>query len=82
VFDKGTPALDGQGDSQAGDDLSVFQGQDPTGRAIDLLIYLPAGAKKPVPMFFSINFGAVQNAVERSGGQAGDGVGSEDERRG
>jgi hypothetical protein len=32
-----------------------------------LLIYLPAAAGKPVPMFFSINFGAVQNAVDDPG---------------
>src|ERR1700674_4242499 len=35
--------------------------------SIDLLIYLPAAATKPVPMFFSINFGAVQNAVDDPG---------------
>jgi hypothetical protein len=32
-----------------------------------VLIYLPAGAKKPVPMFFSINFGLIQNVAKDPG---------------
>ena len=64
VFDKGTPALDGKAIRKQ---VTIYLNKDKTGPNIDLLIYLPAAATKPVPMFFSINFGAVQNAVKDPG---------------
>jgi hypothetical protein len=64
VFDKGTPALGGKALRRQ---VMIYLTKDKTGPAIQLLIYLPAGATKPVPMFFSINFGAVQNAVDDPG---------------
>ena len=64
VTDAGTPALDGKAIRRQ---VTVRFSHDTTWPAIHLLIYLPAKAKKPVPMFFSINFGAVQNAVEDPG---------------
>ncbi len=64
VTDAGTPALDGKAIRKQ---VTIRFSKDETWPAIHLLIYLPAAAKKPVPMFFSINFGAVQNAVDDPG---------------
>ncbi len=64
VTEAGTPALDGKAVRKQ---VTIRFSEDPAWPAIHLLIYLPAAAKKPVPMFFSINFGAVQNAVDDPG---------------
>src|SRR5215469_7673193 len=64
VFDKGTPALNGKALRKQ---VMIYLDKEKTGPSIQLLMYLPAKATKPVPMFFSINFGAVQNAVEDPG---------------
>ena len=64
VFDKGTPALDGKAIRKQ---VTIYLDKDKTGPSIDLVIYLPATAKKPVPMLLSINFGAVQAAVDDPG---------------
>jgi len=64
VFDKGTPALNGKAIRKQ---VTIYLTKDKSGPSIDLLIYLPAKASKPVPMFFSINFGVVQNAVDDPG---------------
>jgi len=64
IVDRGTPALNGKAIRKQ---VTIYLNREKTGPAIDLLIYLPAAASKPVPMFFSINFGAVQNAVEDPG---------------
>jgi hypothetical protein len=64
VFDKGTPALNGKAVRKQ---VMIYLTANHGGPAIQLLMYLPADAKKPVPMFLSINFGAVQNAVDDPG---------------
>jgi hypothetical protein len=64
VYDKGTPVFDGKAIRKQ---ITIHLSKDPTWPTIDLLVYLPAAAKKPVPMFLSINFGAVQNAVDDPG---------------
>jgi hypothetical protein len=64
MVDPGTPALNGKAIRKQ---VTIYLDKDKTGPSIDLLIYLPAAATKPVPMFFSINFGAVQNAVNDPG---------------
>ncbi len=64
VTDPGTPALDGKAIRKQ---VTISFSKDPSWPKIHLLIYLPADAKKPVPMLFSINFGAVQNAVDDPG---------------
>jgi hypothetical protein len=64
VVDKGTPALNGKAIRKQ---VTIYLNKEKTGPSIDLLIYLPAAATRPVPMFFSINFGAVQNAVDDPG---------------
>lgn len=68
VTDKGTPALDGKAiRKQVTIHLSSKDKADPSWPMIHLLIYLPEKAKKPVPMFFTINFGANQNVVDDPG---------------
>ena len=64
IVDKGTPALNGKAIRKQ---VTIYLNKEKTGPSIDLLIYLPAAATKPVPMFFSINFGAIQNAVDDPG---------------
>jgi hypothetical protein len=65
IVDKGTPALNGKAIRKQ---VTIYLTKDKTGPSIDLLIYLPASAaSKPAPMFFSINFGVVQNAVDDPG---------------
>lgn len=64
VIDKGTPALCGKAIRRQ---VTIHLSKDPSWPAIHLLEYLPANARKPVPMFLSINFGAVQAAVDDPG---------------
>jgi hypothetical protein len=64
VTDKGTPALNGKAIRRQ---VTISFSKDASWPKIHLLIYLPAAAHKPVPMFFTINFGAVQNAVDDPG---------------
>jgi len=64
VFDHATPALDGKAIRRQ---VMIYLTKDKSGPAIQLLMYLPAAATKPVPMLLSINFGAVQNAVDDPG---------------
>ena len=64
VTDKGTPALDGKAIRKQ---VTIHLSKDPTWSVIHLVEYLPANAKKPVPMYFDINFGAVQAAVDDPG---------------
>jgi hypothetical protein len=64
VTDKGTPALNGKAIREQ---ITIRFSEDDSWPKIHLVVYLPAAAKKPVPMFLSINFGAVQNAVDDPG---------------
>ena len=70
VAEKGTPALGGKA-LRRQVTIWLTAEHDPAKNhnagAIHLLEYLPAGAKGPVPMFLSINFGAIQNAVDDPG---------------
>src|SRR5271156_1793747 len=76
IVDKGTPALNGKAIRKQ---VTIYLNREKTGPATHLLIYLPAAANKPVPMFFSINFGAVQNAIDDPGIQPRDRLGPEDQ---
>jgi Prolyl oligopeptidase family len=64
VVEKGTPALGGKAIRKQ---ITIHLSKGPDAPEIHLLVYLPAGASKPVPMFFSINFGVIQNAVDDPG---------------
>jgi hypothetical protein len=68
VVDKGTPALNGKAiRKQVTIHLSSKDKGDATWPVIHLVEYIPADAKKPVPMYFDINFSAVQAAVDDPG---------------
>lgn len=64
VFDAGSPALNGKALRKQ---VRIYLNKDKSGPSIQLLIYLPAAIKKPVPVLLSINFGALQVAVDDPG---------------
>ena len=64
VTDKGTAALDGKAIRRQ---VTIHLLKDPAAPKIHLLVYLPAAAKKPVPMLLSIGFWANQFAVDDPG---------------
>lgn len=64
VTDKGTPALDGKAIRRQ---ITIHLLKDPAAPTIRLLLYVPAAAKKPVPVLLSIGFTAVQLLVEDPG---------------
>jgi len=68
VFDKGTPAFDGKAIRRQ---LTVhfFSDKGPT---MDLLMYLPAHAQKPVPFLLNISFSANSNTVDDPGVRVGE----------
>jgi hypothetical protein len=64
VTDGGTPALNGKAIRKQ---VTIHLSNDPSWPVIHLLEYLPAKAKGPVPMFFSISFGVIQKDVDDPG---------------
>jgi len=64
VFDKGTPAFNGKAIRKQ---LTIYFSKDKSWPSINLVIYLPAAAKKPVPIFLNISFSPVQNTVNDPG---------------
>lgn len=70
VFDKGTPALGGKAIRRQVTISLSGAGLQPV--KIDLLIYLPAGARKPVPMLLNLSFVANSNAVDDPGVKVGE----------
>ena len=69
VFDKGTPAFDGKAIRRQ---VTVYFSADKAGPKMDLLIYLPAGARKPVPLLLHLGFGANASSVSDPGVRAGE----------
>ncbi len=69
VFDKGTPAFDGKAIRRQ---VTIYFSKDKTGPKMDLLLYLPADAKGPVPVLLSGSFSANSNAVEDPGVKVGE----------
>lgn len=53
VFDKGTPVMDGKALRKQ---VTIYFTSDKEGPKEDVVIYLPSGATKPVPILFTINF--------------------------
>jgi len=60
VFDKATPAFDGKATRRQ---VTICFSKDKAGPQMDLLIYLPAGAGKPVPLLLNLGFSANNTAV-------------------
>ena len=77
VFEKGTPAFDGKALRRQ---VTVYFSADKAGPKMDLLLYLPAGAPKPVPVLLNISFSANSSTVSDPGDQAGRGVGPRQEK--
>ena len=69
VFDKGTPALDGKAIRRQ---VTIYFSGDKSGPQMDLLLYLPAGVSKPVPVLLNISFTANSNVVDDPGIKPGE----------
>ena len=69
VFDKDTPALDGKAIRRQ---VTIYFSRNKSGPKTDLLIYLPANARKPVPLFLNLSFTANSNAVDDPGIKPGE----------
>jgi hypothetical protein len=69
IFDKGTPALDGKAIRRQ---VTVHFSSDKSGPKMDLLLYLPADANKPVPLLLNLSFTANSNAVNDPGIKPGE----------
>ncbi len=68
VFDPGTPAFDGKALRRQ---VTIYFTKDKDGPRLDLLLYLPADAKQPVPVLLMINFLANNLAVNDPGVKVG-----------
>jgi hypothetical protein len=69
VFEQGTPALDGKALRRQ---VTVrFFGKN-SGPKMDILIYLPAAARKPVPLFLTLNFSGNHRISADPGVRIGD----------
>jgi (4-O-methyl)-D-glucuronate---lignin esterase len=64
VFDNGTPVFGGKAMRKQ---VVIHLSKDPSWPAIQIVEYLPVGAKGPVPMFLSISFSPLQMDVDDSG---------------
>lgn len=64
VFDPGTPALNGKAIRKQ---VTVYLTDDTSKFKMELLIYVPAGADKPVPLFFNVGFSANSTVVDDPG---------------
>jgi hypothetical protein len=62
VFDRGTPALNC---SAIRKQVTVYFTKDTSDYKMDLLIYLPAGLGKPVPLFFNVSLSQTGNAYTK-----------------
>jgi hypothetical protein len=69
VYDKGTPALDGRAIRRQ---VTVYFSSDKTGPQMDMLIYLPADANKPVPLLLNLSFFANSSVVDDPGIKPGE----------
>ncbi len=69
VFDKGTLAFGGKAIRKQ---VTIYFSADRKGPKLDLLEYLPAGARKPVPLLLNISFSANSSAVDDPGVKVGE----------
>lgn len=78
VFDKDTPAFDGKAIRRQ---VTIYLSKNKSGPKMDLLVYLPANARKPVPLFLNLSFTANSSAVDDPGIKPGE-VWGRDKKRG
>ena len=69
AFDKGTPAFNGKAIRKQ---VTVYFTKDTSDHKMNLLIYLPAKAGKPVPLLMNISFAAYNQMIEDSGLRVGE----------
>ena len=69
VFDPGTSALDGKALRRQ---VTVYFSKDKSGPKMDLLMYLPAEAKQPVPLLLNVGFTANNLMVNDPGVKVGE----------
>ena len=69
VFDNGTPAFDGKAVRRQ---VTIHFSADKTGPGMDLLVYVPAGSTKPVPLLMNISFSANSTTVDDPGVRVGE----------
>jgi hypothetical protein len=69
VFDKATPALDGKARRTQ---VTVYFSANKSGPKMDMLLYLPARAQKPVPLLLCLSFGANISATDDPGIKLGE----------
>ncbi len=77
VFEKGAPALDGKAIRRQ---VTIYFSPDKNGPKTDLLIYLPAAARKPVPLLLNLSFSANSSTVDDAGVKPGEVWGREKKR--
>jgi hypothetical protein len=68
ITEKGTPALDGKAIRRQ---VTVYLAKDTSDHKMEILIYLPAGAVKPVPLFFNVSFSPNAMIADDPGIKAG-----------
>ncbi|HEX6069642.1 MAG TPA: hypothetical protein VFZ18_07450 [Longimicrobiaceae bacterium] len=64
VFDAGTPALAGKATRRQ---VTLYFNQQRTGPTLDVLLYLPAAATGPVPVFLNVSFSPNSSVVDDPG---------------
>src|SRR5712692_755397 len=69
VFDKGTPALDGKAIRKQ---VEARFSPDKAAPKMDLLLYLPAPARKSAPVLLCLNFSANSNTIDDPGIRPGE----------
>jgi hypothetical protein len=69
VFDKGTPALNGKAIRRQ---ITIYFSPGKAGPKVDLLLYLPAEARKPAPVLMNISFAANSSVVNDPGIKTGE----------
>ncbi len=69
VFDKGTPVFDGKAIRKQ---VEIRFSADKAAPKMDLLLYLPAPARKPAPVLLCLNFSANSNAIDDPGIKPGE----------
>jgi len=69
VFDQGTRAFDGKGIRRQ---VTIYFSKDHGGPKLDLLVYVPAAARKPAPLLLNISFSANSSTVKDPGVKVGE----------
>ena len=69
VFDAGSPAMDGKALCKQ---VTIYFSKDKSGPKEDLVVYLPAGAAKPVPLLLCIDFAPNASTFDDPGVKLGE----------